>query len=994
MVPSALLLVIIAAPAYLASNANDFYYGSSHIFGPETQLGADTEEIEEIFGKSDTYVLLVPKDDLVQQEALSDALHEIPEVSSIISYVDTVGMEIPTSYLDADTLSQLNSENYTRMVLSVDVAYEGTETFVLVEKIRAVAEEYYPGTWYLGGEGVSTYDLMDTITADMMSVNLIAIGAVFVVLIFALKSLVLPAVLVLSIESAIWINMAIPYFADSTIFYIAYLIISSIQLGATVSACTPSILTSGSVMTVVGFLLGGISTHGILSQLGTFLGKGTLCSMAIVLFALPCYLYLADVFVVWRFRREEQVAAGAIALAVAVGSTGASSILVEAAGSGNAGMSAGSTLSDMAVSIGEEKVPAAKNSASEGKEEVIYVMTDAAGKTTSLNVVNIFSAGDITDYGDYSEVKMLTSTENITQEKDKVTFHSDAEKVYYQGTMDVKTQLPWNIAITYTMDGKEVTPTEIAGSDGDLDIRIVIDRNENFEGDFYENYALQASFTLDTNLCRNIAAQNATLANVGADKQISFTVLPGKGLDAHITADVTDFEMDAVSINGVKMNLDVDIDDEELMDKVREIMDATAELNDGSTELVDGVSDLSDGASDLKDGAQELLDGAKELNDGASDLQDGAKSLAEGLGTLNGKTSDLTNGSAQVKSALGQLQSSVNGIAVDTSGVTALVAASSQIKSGITDADTGAHSLQEALSYTACKEAVKAASEGALDIDTVQSLNASTLETLQNSIAECATAMAALEQAAQIESEQYQTLAAMKQQYENTYQLIYANSQALAATGAYIDTVGSNAGALVAGLDTLNTSYGEFDSSIQTMSTSLSSMAKNEDSLKSGVNSIVSGFNSLDSGISSYTGGVSSALSGSNELYNGTKELKDGTAELVDGAQELLDGTGELVDGVSDLSDGADELKDGASEFYDKTYDMDSQVQDEIDEMLASISGDETETVSFVSEKNTDVASVQFVIKTDAIELPEEEAAEVVAAEPKSFWEKFVDLFK
>lgn len=336
MVPIAVLLITIAAPAYLASNANDFYYGSSHIFGTETQLGADTEEIEKIFGESDTYVLLVPKDDLVQQKALSDALHEIPEVSSIISYVDTVGMEIPTSYLDAETLSQLNSENYTRMVLSVDVAYEGSETFALVEKIRAVAEEYYPGAWYLAGEGVSTYDLMDTITADMTSVNLIAIGAVFVVLIFALKSLVLPAVLVLSIESAIWINMAIPYFADSTIFYIAYLIISSIQLGATVdyailfterykecrttmskkdsiiatvSACTPSILTSGSVMTVVGFLLGGISTHGILSQLGTFLGKGTLCSMVIVLFALPCYLYLVDIFVVWGFRREEKRAA-------------------------------------------------------------------------------------------------------------------------------------------------------------------------------------------------------------------------------------------------------------------------------------------------------------------------------------------------------------------------------------------------------------------------------------------------------------------------------------------------------------------------------------------------------------------------------------------------------------------------------------------------------------------------------------------------------------
>ena len=190
-----------------------------------------------------------------------------------------------------------------------------------MKQIRKTAEKYYPDEWYLAGEGVSTYDLMDTITADMTKVNLVAIGAVFVVLLLTLRSFILPVILVLSIETAIWINLSIPYFTDSKIFYIAYLIISSIQLGATVdyailmterykeyrqtfnkkdaivntlSAVTVSILTSGSVLTVVGFLLGIISTHGLLSQLGYFLGKGTLCSLAIVLFALPGLLYLCD----------------------------------------------------------------------------------------------------------------------------------------------------------------------------------------------------------------------------------------------------------------------------------------------------------------------------------------------------------------------------------------------------------------------------------------------------------------------------------------------------------------------------------------------------------------------------------------------------------------------------------------------------------------------------------------------------------------------------
>lgn len=321
MIPMVCIFVIAAIPFYMASNSNSFYYGSSKIYGEETQLGRDTAAIEEIFGKNDTYVVLVPNGDIEAEQGLSDALHDIPEVKSVISYVDTVGAEIPKEYLDEETLAQLVSDNYSRMVLAVETDYEGRETFDLVERLRDTANEYYPGTYYLAGEGVSTYDLMDTITADTLKVNLIAIGAVFVILLLTMKSLTLPFILVFAIEAAIWINMGIPYFAGSTVQYIAYLIISSIQLGATVdyailftdryleyrhtmtkkkavaetvSSVTTSILTSGTVLSLVGFLLSAISTHGILSQLGLFLGRGTLLSMTSVFFVLPGLLYLFD----------------------------------------------------------------------------------------------------------------------------------------------------------------------------------------------------------------------------------------------------------------------------------------------------------------------------------------------------------------------------------------------------------------------------------------------------------------------------------------------------------------------------------------------------------------------------------------------------------------------------------------------------------------------------------------------------------------------------
>lgn len=323
--PLVILFALVIVPSYLASNANDYYYGASHIFNETTQLGADTLAIEKRFGQNDTYVLLLPQGDLATETKLSQALNELPQVKSIISYVDLAGAEIPLSYLDETTRAKLMSEHYSRMVLSVNVPYEGEETFSVVETIRHIANQYYPDDYYLAGEGVSTYDLMKTISTDMTKVNLVAILAVFIVLVFSLKSVLLPIFLVLSIETAIWLNLAIPYFSDTPIFYIAYLIISSIQLGATVDYAilmtdryrenrmqgskkeaviqtimdvTVSILTSGGTLTVVGLLMGYISSNQLLGQLGLFIGRGAIFSLIIVLFVLPGILYLFDHFII------------------------------------------------------------------------------------------------------------------------------------------------------------------------------------------------------------------------------------------------------------------------------------------------------------------------------------------------------------------------------------------------------------------------------------------------------------------------------------------------------------------------------------------------------------------------------------------------------------------------------------------------------------------------------------------------------------------------
>lgn len=630
----------------------------------------------------------------------------------------------------------------------------------------------------------------------------------------------------------------------------------------------------------------------------------------------------------------------------------------------------------------------AADGSSSQKEEVVYVMTDAKGSVSNVNVVNIFGKGSITDYGNYSSVKMLNTTDDISVNGDKITFNTDKDKVYYQGTME-NVQLPWNIKFTYILDGKEMTPEQVAGKSGKLEIRIKIDKNDKASGDFYDNYALQASLTFDTNKCKNIAADGATLANVGADKQVSYTVLPGKGLDAVITADVTDFEMDAAAVNGVMLNLDVDIDDAELMDKVIEIMDASKSLNDGAIKLSDGSSELLDGGSSLSDGAVSLHDGAATLNDGVNELSDGVVKIQDALNKLNSNSSQLTIGSAQMLDALKTIQTELNKVSMSTDQIKQLTDSSAAIKKGINDAYKGAVTLQSGMTYDAYAATLKS---NGLDIAQVQSGNTATINQLTSEIQTLTAQVAQLENVPGQENTVAQ-LKSMISSYTQIVTLLTGNNAAIAGTLQYFGALSSGSTELVDGLATLSISYEAYDAAINSLASSLSEMIVNMNSLKSGINQMVSSYKTLDTGIKEYTDGVASIVAAYAQLVTGTDSLMDGSKELLNGSADLKQGASDLYDGIVTLNDGTTELSDGTNEFYEQTDGMDGKIRDSIDEMISSISGGDAEVVSFVSDKNENVSAVQFVIKTAAIEKAEVVQDDTEQAQKLNFWQKLLKLF-
>jgi len=250
------------------------------------------------------------------------------------------------------------------------------------------------------------------------------------------------------------------------------------------------------------------------------------------------------------------------------------------------------------------------------------------------------TAGTITDYGSYSSVRNMVTTDPINVNGDEITIDTSAGKLYYEGDLGTP-PIPWDIDITYSMDGVPYSAEDIAGKSGDLEMHIVITKDPSDSDDFYKNYALLMTATLDANKCSNITASGATMANVGSEKQLSYTILPDKGADITIYTSVVDFEMDAISINGIRLTLDVDVD--------------TTEMEDDLVNLSDGIVDLDDGAWELRDGVDNLSRGIYSASIGASQVYAGAASLASGTGALSSGLTYLAGNNNNLMGAAGQV---------------------------------------------------------------------------------------------------------------------------------------------------------------------------------------------------------------------------------------------------------------------------------------------------------------------------------------------------
>lgn len=320
------LMIIVVVPAYVAQNMNSFTFGNSALGRSEgTKVYADTAEIEEKFGRSNLYLVIVPNETPIKERDLANELEDLYYVKSIKGIANVLPVGIPESIVPESIEKQLRTENYARMLMYTRTDTESELAFQTSDEIKSIVRKYYPENSYVVGNTPSTQDLKELMVPDYAVTNVISLIAVAVVVGIAFKSFLLPILVLIPITIATYINMTVPYLQGESFMFNGFIIVSCIQLGATVDysilltnnyiynrehgmekkqaaldalqRSILSILTSGTILTVAGYGIYFISSVSAISSLGHLIGRGGLISMCMVILAVPALLTVFDTLV-------------------------------------------------------------------------------------------------------------------------------------------------------------------------------------------------------------------------------------------------------------------------------------------------------------------------------------------------------------------------------------------------------------------------------------------------------------------------------------------------------------------------------------------------------------------------------------------------------------------------------------------------------------------------------------------------------------------------
>lgn len=628
-------------------------------------------------------------------------------------------------------------------------------------------------------------------------------------------------------------------------------------------------------------------------------------------------------------------------------------------------------LSLQGVSLKSDDDKATADEAPLYKEETVYVMAKADGSVDKIIVSDWIKNNDhadvIKDVAALGDIENVKTDASFTMDSDNMrVWQTDGEDLYIQGKGT--TPLPVDLSLTYTLDGKVVTPDEIAGKSGDVTIRFDYTNNqyENVEIDgkeerIYVPFFMLSGLFLDSSQFSDVHVTNGKVVSDGDRIIVAGIAFPGLQHDLGLSRDTVEipdyFEITAhtdsfklgttvtIAANGLFDELGTDKIDsvKDLNDSLDKLDSAMSALIDGSSQLYSGLNTLlessgtlTSGVDALYDGSVQLNDGAKQVNSGAGALENGAATLSagsvtldngaldlySGLNTLDLNSSKLTNGSNATFSALlSTARSSLQSAGLDVPELTKdnYAAVLDQLVSQLSDDNVKAKANAAArekvtASVEANRDAVTAAVTAAVRENVAAQVTASVHDQVTTAVIgnlgySVDEYNAAVAEGLVDEATQAQVAGAIESQMnsESTQNTIISLTDQNMQSDAVQATIASNTDAKIAALIDENMQSEEVQKAISDALASAKAGREKIAALKAQLDS----YGTFDSGLQDYTNGVGSAAGGASQLHSGTTTLRNGAADLSAGATQLHSGTQSLSDGASALTDGILTLKNG-----------------------------------------------------------------------------------
>lgn len=599
---------------------------------------------------------------------------------------------------------------------------------------------------------------------------------------------------------------------------------------------------------------------------------------------------------------------GATTLAVAMIATS----FVGAAGAGTYAASKNDKSSSQAANTGSYSDVFSPNSTSQkDKSETVYAVLDAEGNKEKVVVnewlTNKNGAKEISDTSDLKNIKNTSGNQKFTKDGDKVTWKADGSDIHYQGTTGK--QLPVDVAVSYYLNGEQVSAKDIAGKSGDVEIHFdyKVNRSELADGSSVTKpYTMASAVMLDNSHFTNVTVDNGKVVNDGNTSMcigIAFPGLAGNlGLGATgvsipdsvvIKAHTDKFQIDGTytaAMSGVMSDIDTSA--------TGNVESKVSQLESGLDQLVSASDKLMSGTDQLKAGIDQLNAGAGTLNSKTGDLTSGAKQVADGAGQVNAGVSELNNKTDALAGGAKQVYEGT--IQLDKNVQAAVDQINAQLKGAIVDDQDKAAKGQDA--YNVAASQVDANSADQLNKEIYNAVyTAAETELCKAKGYESITAV----DNPTIKTEIQTTAAAIAKGVNDNSDF---NAK---VTGELQKTAGTAAQkATVTAVDQANKKTLDMQNSLA------SSIKKLK--LTEGIAQLSAGAKQVSDGTQQAKGGISQLAAGTNQLNAGAQKLNTGVGQYGAGVNQLYSGTTKLTAGAATLDSGMAQFnKEGIHKMAD-----------------------------------------------------------------------------